>query len=158
MSQVTTSNTSAEKLQEGLRQQILTWTLGEQYFGMHIDRCREVVRDRQVTKVPYAKDYVAGIVNLRGEVVTVLDLSIMLGYKKDNEVKDAYVIIRLKSDTKHVSIKADNISDVLEIDESKIEPTPAHLNEMETRYISSVAMTEKGLVIILNADEILKAS
>jgi purine-binding chemotaxis protein CheW len=151
-------NHIVNKVQESKKQQILTWTIGNQIFGMHIDRCREVVKDRQITKVPFAKESVEGIVNLRGEVVTVLDLSTLLGYKREQSGHDAYVIIRLKSDTKHVSIKADSISDVLEIDEAKIEPTPAHLNEMETRYILAVAMTERGLVIILNADEILRAS
>jgi purine-binding chemotaxis protein CheW len=60
--------------------QILTWYIGKQLFGMELASCREVVQDRHITTVPYAKENVAGIVNLRGDVVTVLDLGVMLGY------------------------------------------------------------------------------
>lgn len=136
--------------------QILTWFIGKQLFGMELSQCREVVQDRIITRVPYANQNVAGIVNLRGEVVTVLDLSLMLGYESD--VKDEkYVVVRIKSDTEHVAVKADTIYDILEVEYGSMESAPAHLNEMETRYIRGVAMTDKGLVVVLNADELLKS-
>ncbi len=143
------------KVEEKL--QILTWLIGKQIFGMELSNCSEVVQDRLITRVPYANENVAGIVNLRGEVVTVLDLSTMLGYES-NVTENDYVIIRLKSKTEHVAVKADQIFDILEISSMSMESAPAHLNEMETRYIRGVAMSEKGLVVILNSAELLKST
>lgn len=137
--------------------QILSWKIGEQLFGMELPRCREVVQDRLITNVPYSPDNVAGIVNLRGEVVTVLDLSVMLGYES-NVLDNQYVLIRLKDETQHVAMKADQIYDILEIDKNQLEPAPAHLNELETRFIQGVAMTDRGLVVLLDADELLKGN
>jgi len=145
--------------------QILTWLIGKQLFGMELAACREVVQDRRITTVPYAKENVAGIVNLRGDVVTVLDLGVMLGYNKTDDKEktagdqtDTNVIIRLKSDTQQVALKADAIYDIMEIESKSIEPSPAHLNELETRFIDGIAMMEKGLVVILNSSELMKAS
>lgn len=151
--------------------QILTWLIGGQMFGMELGACREVVQDRLITNVPYAQQNVAGIVNLRGDVVTVLDLSVLLGYdkierkkaipgKESEEVgeEDAYVIIRVKSDYQQVALKADRIYDIIEIERKKLEPPPAHLSELETRFINGVAMTERGLVVLLNQEELLAAS
>lgn len=137
--------------------QVLTWLIGQQMFGMKLGDCREVVRDRSITRVPYAGENVAGIVNLRGDVVTVLDLATMLGYEPE-EGLNKFVIIRLKSNGTQVALKADRIYDVIDIEEGKIEPAPAHLNEMETKYIDGVAMTDKGLIVIVKANELLKAS
>lgn len=151
-------------MKESERIQILTWLIGEQMFGMELGACREVVQDRQITDVPYAKENVAGIVNLRGDVVTVLDLAVLLGYDRKQENSDdsmedgeeaRCVIIRVKSDISQVALKADRIYDIIEIDRKKLEPPPAHLNELETRYVMGVAMTEKGLVVLLDQHELL---
>jgi len=137
-------------------QQILTWLIEDRLFGIDIAHCREVDKDKEIVTVPHAKEQIAGIVNLRGDVVTVIDLRVLLGHDK-RENDSGNVIIRLKSKTAHIAVKADAISDVINIAGGQIEGTPAHLSENEIRFISSVAMTEKGLAVILNPDEILKA-
>lgn len=129
--------------------QILTWFMDEQLYGMEIARCREVVQDCQITRVPLVNDYIAGIVNLRGEVVTVLDLRKLLGYRKETDLKN-FVVIRLKTGNQQVSIKADRVSDVLDIPMNHFEPPPASLSEREATFITSVAMTEQGLIVILD--------
>lgn len=134
--------------------QILTWSVDNQLFGTDISQCREVVKNRRVTKVPHAADKIAGIVNLRGEVVTVLELRKLLGYSAQKNETD-YVIIRLKTGGQQVAIKADMVYDVIDIDRSRFEPPPSNMSEIETRFISSVVVTDKGLVIILNPEEIV---
>ena len=137
-------------------QQILTWSVGDRLFGIDIAHCREVDKNKDIVAVPHAKEQIAGIVNLRGDVVTVIDLRVLLGHEKRSD-EAGNVIIRLKSKTTQIAVKADAIFDVITVSEEQIEGTPAHLSENEVRFISSVAMTEKGLVVILNPDEILKA-
>ncbi len=137
--------------------QLLTWFIGSQLFGMELYQCREVVQDRVITRVPHARDTVAGIVNLRGDVVTVLDLSVLLHYES-GQAQEQTVVIRLKSDGEHVAVKADAIHDIVEVERGRMEGAPAHLSELEMKFVSGVIMTENGLVVILNAKEILKSS
>ncbi len=139
--------------------QILTWKIGERLFGMDIGHCREVDKDKVIVAVPHSRKEIAGIVNLRGDVVTVIDLRVLLGgevLREDDDGKS--VIIRLKCRNQHVALKADSIYDVLSVTNDQFEGTPAHLSEIEARYIQSVAMTPKGLVVILNPDEILRGA
>lgn len=146
--------------------QILTWKIGERIFGMDIGHCREVEKDKDIVAVPHSRKEIAGIVNLRGEVVTVIDLKVLLGGEtaEEESAQDANlpekksVIIRLKCRNNHVALKADSIYDVLSVTDEQFEGTPAHLSEIEARYIQSVAMTNKGLVVILNPDEIMRGA
>ncbi|MCE9501618.1 MAG: chemotaxis protein CheW [Leptospira sp.] len=135
--------------------QLLTWYIGNQLFGMNITECREVDQDNKILEVPHSKEYVRGIMNLRGDVVTVLDLRSMLGYSaKENNISP--VAIRLKGNNQQVAILADSICDVMEIENDKIEPCPPHMSELETRYISAITMTDRGNVLILNPAEVVK--
>ncbi|HPH02126.1 MAG TPA: chemotaxis protein CheW [Spirochaetota bacterium] len=139
--------------------QILTWKIGERLFGMDIGHCREVDKDKVIVAVPHSRKEIAGIVNLRGDVVTVIDLRVLLGGEAAKAADDQMsVIIRLKCRNQHVALKADSIYDVLSVTNDQFEGTPAHLSEIEARYIQSVAMTPKGLVVILNPDEILRGA
>lgn len=136
------------------KMQLLTWTIEDQLFGLEIGKCREVDRDVRITDVPHSKKFISGIVNLRGDVVTVLDLRVLLNYDGKSET-DRNVIIRLKSDGSNIAIKADKVSDIVEVEESNIEDAGVHLNENESKYIQSVGITDKGLVLILSPESIL---
>ncbi|MCB1192819.1 MAG: chemotaxis protein CheW [Leptospiraceae bacterium] len=135
--------------------QLLTWTIDEQLFGLDIGKCREVDRDMKITAVPHSKIFIAGIVNLRGDVVTVIDLKMLLNNDSIPTESPKNVIIRLKSESSNIAIKADRISDILEISQDQIEPAATHLSDFETKYITHVGITDKGLVLILNSNELL---
>jgi len=133
--------------------QILTWSTDGKLFGMDVSECREIVKDKRITNVPHAPETIIGIVNLRGEVVTVLDLSKLLGYIKPESRHDP-VLIRLKAGNQQVSIKADVVYDVIDVKKSEFEPPPSNLTDMESRFISSVVVVEKGLAVILNSRQL----
>lgn len=135
--------------------QVLTWKAGNFLFGMNIAFCREVEKDKAIVPVPHAAEHLAGIVNLRGEVVTVIDLAVLLGHGRCAR-GERHVIIRLKSRGQHVALMADTISDVIRPAADALEPPPAHLSETELRYITAVSLTDKGLVLVLDPTEILK--
>ena len=75
--------------------QLLAWKLDDQLYGVELEYCLEVQKDLAILKVPHSKDYISGITNLRGEVVTVLDLNYILG-KKEKSNREKSVIIRFK--------------------------------------------------------------
>lgn len=134
--------------------QVLTWQIRHQTFGMDLSMCREVAMLPGIRRVPHAQLYLAGIANLRGEVVTVIDLRVLLGYE-DGTAKEADTIVRLRHERHNLSILADSISDVIELSESSIDTKPAGLNERENRFIQGIARAGSQVVVVLSAREIL---
>jgi len=141
-------------MSEGTVVQLLTWHIENQLFGMKLDECQEVNVGKKILSVPHSEKRLAGIANLRGEVVTVVDLRILLG-RQPSDSSD-FVIINLKSQEQKLALKADRIHDIIEVDPGRIEPAPSHLEASEARFISSVVMTEKGLALLLDYQEIMK--
>ena len=135
--------------------QILTCQIGDYLFGMDVVGCREANKNLPISKVPLARDYIAGIVNLRGDVATVLNLHTLLGFEITKNHSDAYVIIRLKSDKKHLAIKADRVIDVIDVNTDNLEPIPSHLDDIETGYLSSAIKTANDLILIIDTQSIL---
>ena len=105
-----------EKKQDKI--QLLTWTIGGQIYGADINYCLEVQKDVSIVQVPHSKNYISGIVNLRGDVVTVLDLLVLLN-QKEKASREKCVIIRFNNSEKQVAIKADAISDVIELPKTR---------------------------------------
>ncbi|MCB1157334.1 MAG: chemotaxis protein CheW [Leptospiraceae bacterium] len=133
--------------------QILTWVIDGQLYGADIRFCFEVQNSIQIVDVPHSKEYIAGIVNLRGDVVTVLDLLVLMG-QKEKAFNGRSVIIRLKMNEKQVAIKAESISEVIEISHSSLEPASQHLSGKELNYIPHIAYTNLGLILLLNVEEL----
>lgn len=137
-----------------MNREFLTWTVGEQIYGLELDRCKEVEKSLHLTPVPGAKSHIAGVVNLRGDVVTIIDLNELLRHKTV-ERPERMQIIRLKSASTQIALIADKIEDILSIPEENLEPAGAHMDEGEAFFIRYVAITKRGTVLILNSDRIL---
>ncbi len=134
--------------QKGAFVEVLTWYVGEQLYGMFLDDCKEVIKKIDILPVPHSKPYIAGIHNLRGEIITVIDVGVKLGYPQ-KRLEKGKSVIRLKEKSK-VSIMADKILDILEISTDLLELPPSNLSEQEMKCISSVANSEKGMILIVN--------
>lgn len=135
--------------------QLLTWVDGEKKFGIPLDECKEVNRDVLITKVPHSKNFIAGIVNLRGDTVTVLNLGSLLGYK-EGEPTSHFVTIRLKTTGNNLAIRADDIDDIIEVDDEAFESASTQLSEEESRYIKNVVMSDRGLILVLDTSSVQK--
>lgn len=133
--------------------QLLTWAIEGQIYGADINYCLEVQKDVTIVQVPHSKKYISGIVNLRGDVVTVLDLLVLLN-QKEKASREKCVIIRFKNNEKQVAIKADTISDVIELPITSLEEASLHISSDKTRYIPHVAYTSSGFILIFNAEEL----
>ncbi|MBI3394584.1 MAG: chemotaxis protein CheW [Spirochaetia bacterium] len=137
--------------------QLVTWYVGEHLFGIDVRQCREVVAGVRITPVAHAPSYLHGIANLRGDVVTVLDQRILLGHAS-GETPETSVIVRLKGEKQNLAIRADRVSDVMDVTSDHIEGTPATATETEARFIAGAANTAAGLIVILNVDAVMKYS
>lgn len=134
--------------------EFLLWRSGGYLFGLELPYCREIVNGVNLTRLPRAPQFVCGLANLRGSVISVVDLEVLLGYKEESEYKDAATIVRLRVAGYPVAVAADSISDTVFLSADDLESTPANLTESESNFIRKVARTDDGLVLIPNLESI----
>jgi purine-binding chemotaxis protein CheW len=135
----------------GIRQ-FVTFRIDGALLGIDVLMIREINRVLDVTWVPHAPVYVRGLVNLRGQTVTVFDLGIRLGLNSRGITDESHNII-LKYDL--VGLIVDSIGDVVQCDESDIEAPPANVGNLGGRFIEGVIKLEGELLVTLSAAKIL---
>lgn len=136
-----------------MKEDVLTWSLSDQLFGVSLESCKEVHREVALTTVPHAQHYLSGIVNIRGDVVTVINLGKLLGYTDaiDNKHGDTINVIRLKPTG--TGIMAENVEDIIQLESENYEPARAHLEEAPAKYVRAVAITDRGPILLLRTDQ-----
>jgi len=133
--------------------QFVTFRIGSDLFGIDVRSVREINRVLDATPVPHAPEYVRGLVNLRGQTVTVFDLGVRLGLPRREITGESHNVV-LKGDL--VGLLVDAIGDVLQCDESEIEPLPANTSSGEGKFIEAVVKLRDELLVVLSAARILE--
>ena len=135
--------------------ELATFYMGDALCGMDILKVQEINKLLEMTDVPQAPEYVKGIVNLRGQIVTVIDLGKKLGLSKtDLGLETRNIIVSSKNE--YIGLLVDRIGDVERTDWDKIEPPPANIGGVQGRYFEGVFKKENSLIGILNVEEVLK--
>jgi chemotaxis signal transduction protein len=129
-------------------QEYLIWKSGNYLFGLELGHCREIVNEVPLTRLPRAPGFVLGLANLRGTVVSVLDLEALLGYRKETLYRESSSIVRLRHSGYPIAAAADAIRDTMFLGPDELEAAPANLTESESNFIRKVAKTSDGLVLI----------
>ena len=138
--------------------QYSTFYLGERLFGLPILSVREIVRSWEITPVPLAPAHFRGLMNLRGQTVTILDLGVRLGLEgRDPEAGSHVVVLSNDGQAQQdlAGFLVDSIGDVLEADPAHLEPAPANVFDAETRFLQGVVRTEAGLLVLLDLRTVL---
>ncbi len=135
--------------------EFLTFYVGGVLWGINILNIQEINKHFEITKVPQASDYIEGILNLRGRIVTIIDLGKKLGLAPVSVNKDNRNII-VNSEEEHIGLLVDSISDVVIAKNEDIEPAPSNIGGVKGKYFQGVLKTEKKLIGILDIDEVLK--
>lgn len=134
--------------------ELATFYVGDALCGMDILNVQEINKLIEMTAVPQAPDYVMGIINLRGQIVTVIDLAKKLGLATI-EISESSRNIIVNSRSEHVGLMVSKISDVVEANWSKVEKPPANIGGVQGIYFTGVYKTEDSLIGILDADRVL---
>ncbi|NOY71439.1 MAG: chemotaxis protein CheW [Gammaproteobacteria bacterium] len=134
--------------------QWVTFQLNDEVYGVNVMQVQEVLRVTEIAPVPGAPGYVLGIINLRGNVVTVLDTRARFGLPQQN-VDDASRILIIESSDQVVGILVDSISEVVYLRASEIEPAPNVGNEESSRFIQGVCNREEKLLILVDLNKFL---
>ncbi len=122
---------------------------------MDILKVQEINKLMEMTKVPQAPEYMVGILNLRGQIVTIIDLGQKLGLG-NIEISNESRNIIVNAPGEHVGLLVSRISDVVMADPDKIEPAPANMNGIQGAFFTGVYKTESKLIGILNIKEVLR--
>lgn len=139
--------------------QYLTFLLGGEMFAIEILTIKEIIEFGNLTTVPMMPDFVRGVINVRGAVLPVIDLSSRFS-RKPSEVtrRSCIVIIETTAqgeDKQDVGVLVDSVSAVMEIPAAEIEPPPAFGARVRVDFISGMAKVNGKFVIVLNVDKVL---
>lgn len=134
--------------------ELATFYVGEALCGMDILKVQEINKLMEMTKVPQAPDYVMGILNLRGQIVTIIDLGKKLGLSEISVDESSRNII-VNSDNEYIGLLVSRIGDVVEADWAKVERPPANIGGLQGTYFKGVFKMDDRLIGILDADQVL---
>jgi len=135
--------------------EIATFYVGQALCGLDIQSIQEVNKVTDVTWVPQAPKYVKGILNLRGQILTVLDIAEKLSLGNTEEDRHNRIVI-VQDKGEAVGLLVSRMGDVIAVDHTKIEPTPANIGSVQSAAFEGVIRGEKDLVGILNLDRVLE--
>ncbi|GGY13188.1 chemotaxis protein CheW [Paludibacterium paludis] len=138
--------------------QYLTFQLGRDVFGVDIREVREIIQFVAPTPIPMTPDFILGVMNLRGEVVPVIDLARRFGLESTQVKRRSCTIVmepREGGRLRHLGIIVDSVYEVRDVDAADIEPAPSFGADIRLDFIAGMARLDGRFVILLAADKAL---
>ena len=142
---------------ENTKDEIVQWVtfrLDNEKYGIRVMQVQEVLRMTEIAPVPGAPDYVLGIINLRGNVVTVIDSRKRFGLS-DAEADDSTRIVIIEAEKHVVGILVDSVAEVVDLRASEIDAAPNVGNDDSSKYIQGVSSRDKELLILVDVNKLL---
>lgn len=136
----------------------LSFYLGGELFGANVNYILEVLKDEPITEIPRSEDFIKGIINFRGEIVTVVDFFKKLNMKGEIlDNKEIIIVVELCQDNKQVKVglQADKVRKVFEMADTELKPVPEFGKYYNPEFLTGVAKTTDGLVMLLDVEKIL---
>ncbi|WP_148882159.1 chemotaxis protein CheW [Thermococcus aciditolerans] len=137
-----------------MERQFVAFTIGSEEFCIDISKVREVKEMMPITKVPQAPDEVEGIVNLRGQVIPIVNLKKVLGYYDDNDLSDKKIIL-VETGNDVVGFIVDDVSDVVSLSEEQIESVPSVIGSHQGHYLRGIAKKDERLLLVFDLSKII---
>ena len=135
--------------------QYCTFYLDKHFFGVNVTQVQEVIRYQKMTRVPLAQDVIQGLINLRGQIVTALDLRRRLQMPdREGDKRPMNVVVR--SGETVVSLLVDEISDVVEVEADTFEEPPETLDKVSRDLIKGSHKLSDKLLLVLDTDKVVQ--
>ncbi|WP_072866190.1 chemotaxis protein CheW [Desulforamulus hydrothermalis] len=141
-------------MQNSQELQIVVFQLAEQVYGIDINSVYEIIRMENITKIPRAPHFVEGVINLRGRIIPVIDLSRRFGLEQKQRTQACRIII-VEVAGQTVGMIVDSVQEVLRLPLAGIEPPPPVVHGIDAAYLRGIAILEERLIILLDQDKIL---
>ena len=133
--------------------QIVCFKIGKEEYGIDILQVQEILKLPKITKLPKSIDYIMGVIDLRGKVIPIIDLSKKFRIASGN-VSGGMRAIVVECGGKQVGLGIDSVSHVLKIDSKDIEPPPPVVKGISGKYIVGIAKLESGFIVVLDISKI----
>lgn len=136
--------------------QYLTFKLSEEVFAVDVAKVREVLDYTDIIKVPQTPEFMRGVINLRGNVVPVVDMNLKFGMSETQKTVDTCIIVMeiiLDSEFTVLGALADSVQEVLELAPEEIEPAPRIGTRLKTEFIKGMGKRDDKFIIILEIDK-----
>lgn len=134
--------------------ELALFKLDEDLFGISIDSIQEINKNLIFTQVYNAGSDVKGVMNLRGQIVTVIDLREKLKYeRKEMDLNNRVIVVRFNGES--VGLLVDRVEDIITVDSDKLETSKATISGVNENYFSGVYKEEEDLVVILDVNQLL---
>jgi len=134
----------------------VTFRLADQWLGIPVVLVQEVLVAQQVSPIPLSPNEVAGFLNLRGQIVTAIELRARLGLPPRDGGEVMNVVVR--DDDELFSLIVDEVGDVVEVGMNEVEPTPQTLDALWRECSFGVIKLERGLLVVLDVDKVVRSA
>lgn len=134
--------------------QLATFHVAEMCLALDIGLIQEIIRDVKVTPVPHAPPQVRGVINLRGEVTTVIDLRQVLGLLPLDVTSNTQTLI-VRSQGESIGLIVDRVGDICAVDVASIVPPPPNLDSVDGRFFQGVCQRKTEIILVLDLEEAL---
>ncbi len=138
--------------------QFLTFLVGKEKLAASILEVKEIIEIGTITHVPMTPDYIRGVINLRGNVVPVIDLSARLGHKKSKLNKRSCIVmveVTVEDDSQSIGMQVDQVNEILEIDDTCIQPAPDFGSDIRIEFIQGMGRVGEDFIILLDVSKVL---
>lgn len=138
------------------RERYLTFFLGEEQYGIAIDRIKEIIAIMKVTYVPKTPPYMKGVINLRGSIIPVVDTRLRFGMEeRETDMHTAIIIVEVEK--VNVGFIVDRVEEVASIESTNLGAAPKFGNNVDTDFICSMAQIGESVVMILDVLKLFEA-
>ncbi len=136
--------------------QIVCFKIGKEEYGLDILKVQEILKLPRITRLPKSADFIMGVIDLRGKVIPIIDLSRRFKIEEGKNLTDRRAIV-VDIRGKKVGLAIDSVSHVVKVDSKDIEPPPPIVKGISGRYIVGIAKLEDGFVIVLDIEQIFSS-
>src|SRR6202048_512005 len=137
--------------------QVVSFKLGSEEYGVDIAQVQEINRMVAITHVPRAPQFMEGVINLRGQLIPIIDLRARFGMPRAEHTKNTRIVVT-EIGAKRVGMGVDSVSEVLRLPVDQVEPAPEMITGVDTEYIRGVGKIEDRLIILLDLGPIISGA
>jgi purine-binding chemotaxis protein CheW len=134
--------------------QLVVFQLGAELYGVEISRVHEIIRLQAVTRIPHSPPFVEGVINLRGKVISVINLRRRFGLPAADDTRAGRIVV-VDINDQVIGMVVDGVSEVLRVNTATIEPPSPAVAGIDSEYLQGIVKLPERLVILLDLDRVL---
>lgn len=144
----------ADEVRAAEELQLVVFSLGREEFAVEVTQVREIMRMEEITRMPKSPPFVEGIINLRGQIIAVVDLPKRLNLEAAGTSADTRIIV-VEAEEVKVGMIVDSVSEVLRVNSEEVEASPTLAADVSAAYLQGVVKQDNRLIILLDLTKVL---